>query len=296
MPRHGGDFWNSMISLLNRRMHSRLPLKMKDHIVEDKDYPKKRPKWPVFCWEDVGGGSYRLCIDNSGIDSSFRSGIENDFYIHLDVNKAFKLVISKVGVPSHQKGFELTSLLTFEHFRDPIKDVTYEGDVQRVWEIVDSKTFQFKPEGYPRESKFLRLQCSVNWYIYGLCQMYASQVKSSQLYQERPLYVYSDLVQTQIIGGSETDLLREVVYNGSKSTFEPHNLQFIPIHKNKFDTLEIGISETDGTQTEFLNSNDETVVTLCLGEIKPTLIVYKQVYEKITAVTSLTQLKQPRRN
>ena len=164
-------------------------------------------------------------------------------------------MISKVGVPSHQKGFELISLLTFEHFRDPIKDVTYEGDVQRVWEIVDSKTFQFKPEGYPSESKLLRLQCSINWYIYGLCQMYASQVKSSQLYQERPLYVYSDLVQTQIIGGSETDLLREVVYNGSKSTFEPHNLQFIPIRKNKFDTLEIGISETDGTQTEFLNSN-----------------------------------------
>ena len=29
MPRHGGDFWNSMISLLNRWLHSRLPLKMK---------------------------------------------------------------------------------------------------------------------------------------------------------------------------------------------------------------------------------------------------------------------------
>ena len=104
MPRHGGDFWNSMISLLNRRLHSRLPLKMKNYMVEDKDYQKKRPKWPVFYWEDVGGGSYRLCIDNSGIDSSFRSGIENDFYIHLDVAKAFKLVIPKVGVPSHQKG------------------------------------------------------------------------------------------------------------------------------------------------------------------------------------------------
>ena len=91
----------------------------------------------------------------------------------------------------------------------------------------------------------------------------SSQVKSSQTYQERPLYVYSDLVQTQIIGGSKTDLLREVVYNGSKSTFKPRNLQFIPIRKNKFDTLEIGISETNGTQTEFLNSNDESVVTMC---------------------------------
>ena len=122
-----------------------------------------------------------MCIDNSGIDSSFRSGIENDFYIHLDVAKAFKLVIPKVGVSSHQKGFELTSLLTFEHFRDPISEVNYQGDVQRVWEIVDPKTFQFKPEGNPSESKFLRLQYSVNWYIYRLCQMHASQVKSSQV-------------------------------------------------------------------------------------------------------------------
>ena len=128
---------------------------------------------------------------------------------------------------------------------------------------MDSKTFQFKSEGNPSESKFLRLQCSVNWYIYRLCQMHASQVKSSQTYQERPLYVYSDLVETQIIGGSETDLLREVVYNGSKSTFKPCNLQFIPIRKNKFDTLEIGISETSGTQTEFLNLNDKTVLMLC---------------------------------
>ena len=101
--------------------------------------------------------------------------------MHLDVAKAFKLVIPKVGVPAHQKGYELTSLLTFEHFRDPISEVNYQGDVQRVWEIVDSKTFQFKPEGNPSESKFLRLQSSVNWYIYRVCQMHTSQVKSSQV-------------------------------------------------------------------------------------------------------------------
>ena len=44
LPIHGGDFWNSMLSLLNRRLHSRLPLKMNDYIVEDKTYQKKRPK------------------------------------------------------------------------------------------------------------------------------------------------------------------------------------------------------------------------------------------------------------
>ena len=97
-------------------------------------------------------------------------------YIDLDIARAFKLVVPKVGVPAHQKGFELTSLLTFEHFRDPVSEVNYEGDVQRVWEIVDSKAIGFKPEGNSSDSKFLRLQCSVNWYIYRLCQIYASQV------------------------------------------------------------------------------------------------------------------------
>ena len=97
----------------------------------------------------------------------------------MDVAKAFKLVIPKVGVPSHQKGFELTSLLTFEHFRDPISEVNYQGAVQRVWEIVDSKTFQFKPEGNPSESKFLRLQCSVNGTFIGCVK--CLQVKSCQV-------------------------------------------------------------------------------------------------------------------
>lgn len=56
----------------------------------------------------------------------------------------------------------------------------------------------------------------------------------SSLHQKLPLYVYSDLVQTQFVGKSETDLLRDVEYDGStdgntvKNTHEPQNLQFIP--------------------------------------------------------------------
>lgn len=72
------------------------------------------------------------------------------------------------------------------------------------------------------------------------------------------------------MGKSETDLLRDVEYDGStdgntvKNTYEPQNLQFIPIRKKCFDTVEIGISEIDGTQTQFLGcKNESTVVTLC---------------------------------
>ena len=63
--------------------------------------------------------------------------------------------------------------------------------------------------------------------------------------------------------------------NVIKNSYEPQNLQFIPVRKNMFDTVEIGISEVDGTQAEFVgNKNENTVVTLfqkaCIS-IKPNL-------------------------
>ena len=102
----------------------------------------------------------------------------------------------------------------------------------------------------------------MNWYLYEI----DNHIYHNSLQQSRPLYMYTDLVQTQIVGKSETDLLRRVEYGGSKDKiiYEPQNLQFVPVRKNMFDTVEIGISEVDGTQAEFVgNKNENTVVTLC---------------------------------
>ena len=265
-PRDGVDFWNRMLGLLNDRMHSRLPRRMYGHVTEDKDYQKKHPRWSSFSWQDVDG-TYRLFIDNGGFDRDYRSGIENQFYIHLYIAKAFNLVIPKNGsATADDKGYQLTSLVSAEHFRDPISSVVLVNDgTQKLWSIIDADHLRYKPEGIPSKSKILRLQSSVNLYLFERGHSF-----HSPLHQKRPLYVYSDLVQTQIVGGSETDLLREVVYEGAenenrvvKTTFEPQNLQVIPIRKNKFDTLEIGISEIDGTQAKFLGRDSATVVTLC---------------------------------
>ena len=71
---------------------------------------------------------------------------------------------------------------------------------------------------------------------------------------KRTLYVYSDLAQTQIVGGRETDLLREVTISTAikgRWLYEPLHLQYLPIRKNVFDTVEVGVSETDGTLTKW---------------------------------------------
>lgn len=173
-------------------------------------------------------------VENGGIKGDYRSGIENAFFIHLDIAKALNLVVPRKDGKSNlfDLGYELTSLVSVEHFRDPISQVLHVGCDQILWEIQDSKAIGFKPEGTPSESKFLKLHCSVNCYFYELGHAY-----HSSLHKKRPLYVSSDLVQTQIVGKSETDLLREVEYDGStnenlvKNTYEPQNLQFIPVRK-----------------------------------------------------------------
>lgn len=134
--------------------------------------------------------------------------------------------------------------------------------------MYDADQVVFKPEGNVTKSKFLRLHSLVSWYLSELDRSFHNPDAFTNHYK-RTLYVYSDLVQTQLVGGSETDLLSQVVYGGGdgesnlRNRFELQHLQFIPIRKNKFDTVEIGISETDGTQTVFPNPKSETIVTLC---------------------------------
>ena len=266
--RDGVDFWNRMIALLTYRLHSKLPIQAIGIISNDKTLlsEKKHYRWPEFSWENVGG-TYRLKMDNGGIDGAYRSGRENAFYLNLEIAKAFNLIMPRQNgkYDSYYQGYELTSHVTVEHFRDPISQTLDWLDGTKLWEIIDAKESGFKAERHSSTSKFVKFESSVNWYFYELGNAYYSP-----MYQKRSLYVYTDLVHTQFLGRSETDLLREVEYDGSmngnviKNSYEPQNLQFIPVRKNMFDTVEIGISKVDGTQTEFVgNKNKNTVVTLC---------------------------------
>ena len=255
----GVDFWNRMIALLTYRLHSKLLIKASGIITNDKTLlsEKKHYRWPEFSWENVGG-TYRLKIDNGGIDGAYRSGLENAFYLNPEIAKVFNLIMPRQDgkYDSYYQGYELTSHVTVEHFRDPISHTLRWLDGTKLWEIIDAKDSS--------SSKFVKFESSVNWYFYELGNAYYSP-----MYQKRSLYVYTDLVQTQFMGRSETDLLSEVEYDGSMNgnvinSYEPQNLQFIPVRKNMFDTVEIGISEVDGTQAEFVgNKNENTVVTLC---------------------------------
>ena len=152
--RDGVDFWNRLLALLNYKLHSTLPEGLTEYAIEKvyKDGRAIHFKWPEFEWENVGG-AFRLKINNEGIvKGDYATEMENAFLIHLDIAKAFNLVIPK----KDGGGYQLTSLVSAEHFRDTLSHVSRVNGVQKLWTIIDGKGL-FKPEGTPTYSKFLKL-------------------------------------------------------------------------------------------------------------------------------------------
>lgn len=176
---------------------------------------------------------------------------ENYVDIELGVAKSFNLVeqIDKDGVVETT----LSSRVRIEHFRDPIYKGGENPKKAKLWEIVS-----YIPLAHDLSItiSFVRSYSFVNWYFSGLKMTFHEKFVD-------PTRSYTDLTQTQIVGGTETELLREVTINSSvkgRKLYEPRNLQFLPIRKNIFDTVQVGVSETDGTQTKFFGG--ETILTV----------------------------------
>lgn len=206
---------------------------------------------------------WQLKIINEGVvNGDYTSELENAFLIHLDVAVAFNLVIPKKS----RGGYQLTSLVTIEHFKDPLDHIRFSGDEQHLWAVVGGPGSGFSPQGTPSNSKFLKLSCAVNWYLNEI----DNNFYNNSLHQPRALYLYTDLVVSQMVGTSETDLLRQIEYGNDSEKgiiYEPQHMQFLRVRKNAFDTVEFGISETDGSQTRFSGGKQEaTIITLCFRQ------------------------------
>lgn len=209
-PKGGVAFWNRMISLLNYRIYTRLSKGIYNYLVVDKDFQTKKPTSPEFTWQNIADTA-RLFIENGGIGGSCKAGIENSIYIHLDIARAFNLVVPKTGkATARDLGYQPTSLVEAKNFRDPVSHVVKtEGD-DSVWDVFYAEQVGFKPEGNVSKSKFLRFHCSVNWYLSELGYYFQNPAAFAN-HCKRTWYVYSDPVQTQLVGGSEIDVLRKVV-------------------------------------------------------------------------------------
>ena len=112
---------------------------------------------------------------------------------------------------------------------------------------------------YGSMSGLIDLSMTCNWRFTNVNKTLERVVSA----HKRPLFIYSDVGRSSVVGNQVTDLLREVSYKregkGSQY-FEPLHIQYIPVRKDVLDIIETQVAETTSELTQFGSGN--TIVTL----------------------------------
>ena len=115
---------------------------------------------------------------------------------------------------------------------------------------------------YKTDEDYLYLSVFVNWVFTDLDRSFddafGDHIVPHTL--KRPLSVCSNAGRSVIAGDKVTDLLREVPYNPEGIGYEPKHIQYIPLHSDVVDIIEVQVSESDGSLVNF--EPRDTVVTL----------------------------------
>ena len=99
-------------------------------------------------------------------------------------------------------------------------------------------------------TNYIRLSLDVNWRFVNLNYSFKHVFGPSH----RSLFVYSDVGRSSELGDQMRDFIREVNYKREgKGThcFEPIYMQYIPLHKELLDIIQVQVAEASGTLTEF---------------------------------------------
>ena len=75
-----------------------------------------------------------------------------------------------------------------------------------------------------------------------------------------PMYLYSNVGRSTIMGNRVTDLLREIPHDLTKMSYEPLHIQYKPVRSNFVDIIETQLAENDGKLVDFVSG--VTSVTL----------------------------------
>ena len=132
-------------------------------------------------------------------------------------------------------------------------------DVERDWTNVNQYRTWTELFGYTNEGLHLSSYC--DWRFVYLDEAYHKAFGMSVSNKpRRPMYLYSNVGRSMIVGNQITDLLREVPYALENRHFEPSQIQYLPVRSDVLDIIEVQVAEIDGKLVEF--SPGVTSVTL----------------------------------
>ena len=196
-----------------------------------------------------------------------------EFYINLDIALKFALLRRKTG----KTGNNTSDFVLGPNLQYSLPTNTYDETTQPVgsrfrtyynWEGENyegvnntSKAFTIMTAD---NVKWVRLYPALEWQMNNLNASFEKMVGT----RKRTVMVYSDLVESTVVGSGKFPLLREVQLlrtGDGESTAEPLHHQWIKLRGQQLDILEVEIASTAGPLT--ILPPGKTIVTIGLKQV-----------------------------
>ena len=196
-----------------------------------------------------------------------------EFYINVDIALKFGLLRRKTGKTGYATSdFVLGPNLqyslptkTYDESTGPVGSryrtyYNWEGDVYEGVNFIGSAFSIMTADNV----KWLRLFPAFEWQLYNLDASFEKIVGT----RKRTVMVYSDLVESTVVGSGKFPLLREVQLlrtGDGESTAEPLHHQWIKLRGQQLDIVEVEIASTAGPLT--ILPPGKTIVTIGLKQL-----------------------------
>ena len=196
-----------------------------------------------------------------------------EFYINVDIALKFGLLRRKTGKTGYATSdFVLGPNLqyslptkTYDESTGPVGSryrtyYNWEGDVYEGVNFIGSAFSIMTADNV----KWLRLFPAFEWQLHNLDASFEKIVGT----RKRTVMVYSDLVESTVVGSGKYPLLREVQLlrtGDGESTAEPLHHQWIKLRGQQLDIVEVEIASTAGPLT--ILPPGKTIVTIGLKQL-----------------------------
>ena len=251
----GTDFWKRVSQEVHNWTMKTLVAQQNNLLVNDGDSKPivsiKKHAMPRLTWKEDA-----LIIHGVPKKDLLNVGQINvvEFYINLDIALKFGLLKRKTGKTANVTGsFDLGPNLQFTNPSGTYNETTDPvGANQRQfynWEGEQYMGVNYTSRAFTittiENVVWMRLHMAFEWQINNLNASFEKIVGT----RKRTVMVYSDLVESTVVGSGKYPLLREVQLlrtGDGESTAEPLHHQWIKVRGQQMDILEVEIASTHG--------------------------------------------------
>ena len=272
----GSEFWKRVMQEVHNKVMQALINRQSSALTADSgQYPivSVKKNWmPLMTWK--GDALVLHAVPKEDLMNANKSKVTSAFTMDLEIAKRFGFVEQPVGVDI---GYVIGPNLQFT-----CPTVTYTNQTKPDSTIPSARAeFNWNGEHYtgvqPSDldsdvmdqmfevnGKRLHLSRMVEWQFNNLDASFEKIVGTSK----RTVMVYSDVVESTVVGSGKYPLLREVQLlrtGEGESTAEPLHHQWIKVRGNQLDIVEVEIADTSGPLT--ILPPGKTIVTIGLKQL-----------------------------